>query len=124
MRALVHLGPIASTLRHRNFAIYTAGGSVSLIGTWMQRIAVGWLAWELSHSGAVLGLLAFADLFRAIVIGLAYVVRGGKDGDFVNLLSSVSGSTVYGDLGNDTVMITGDADLNESRGSAQVAGSS
>ena len=35
----------------------------------MQRIGVGWLAWELSHSGAVLGLVAFADLFPTIVIG-------------------------------------------------------
>ena len=35
----------------------------------MQRIGVGWLAWELSHSGAVLGLVAFADLFPTIAIG-------------------------------------------------------
>ncbi len=35
----------------------------------MQRIGVGWLAWELSHSGAVLGLVAFADLFPTIMIG-------------------------------------------------------
>jgi MFS family permease len=35
----------------------------------MQRIGVGWLAWDLSHSGAVLGLVAFADLFPTIVIG-------------------------------------------------------
>jgi MFS family permease len=69
MRVLPQLGPIARTLGHRNFAIYTAGGSVSLIGTWMQRIGVGWLAWELSHSGAVLGLVAFADLAPAVLIG-------------------------------------------------------
>ena len=35
----------------------------------MQRIGVGWLAWELSRSGAVLGLVAFADLFPTVVIG-------------------------------------------------------
>jgi predicted MFS family arabinose efflux permease len=35
----------------------------------MQRIGVGWLAWELSHSGAVLGLVAFADLFPGVLIG-------------------------------------------------------
>ena len=35
----------------------------------MQRIGVGWLAWELSHSGAVLGLVAFADLFPTLLIG-------------------------------------------------------
>ena len=60
---------IPRALGHRNFGIYVAGNSVSLIGTWMQRIGVGWLAWELSHSGAVLGLVAFADLFPTVVIG-------------------------------------------------------
>jgi MFS family permease len=60
---------IARALGHRNFGIYVAGNSASLIGTWMQRIGVGWLAWELSHSGAVLGLVAFADLFPTVLIG-------------------------------------------------------
>jgi MFS family permease len=63
------LGAIPRTLAHRDFGIYVAGNSVSLIGTWMQRIGVGWLAWDLSHSGAVLGLAAFADLFPTVLIG-------------------------------------------------------
>jgi predicted MFS family arabinose efflux permease len=69
MRMLLGLGAIPRTLAHRDFGIYVAGNSVSLIGTWMQRIGVGWLAWELSHSGAVLGLVAFADLFPGVLIG-------------------------------------------------------
>jgi MFS family permease len=69
MRGLTGFGAIPRTLAHRNFGIYTAGGAVSLIGTWMQRIGVGWLAWELSHSGAVLGLVALADLAPTVVIG-------------------------------------------------------
>jgi predicted MFS family arabinose efflux permease len=69
MRVLTGLERIPRTLAHRNFRIYVAGNSVSLIGTWMQRIGVGWLAWELSHSGAVLGLVAFADLFPGVMIG-------------------------------------------------------
>ena len=52
-----------------NFRTYTAGHSVSLIGTWMQRIAVGWLAWELTESGAWLGALAFANLIPSVFIG-------------------------------------------------------
>jgi predicted MFS family arabinose efflux permease len=66
---MTRLGAIPRTLAHRNFGIYVAGSSVSLIGNWMQRIGVGWLAWELSHSGAILGLVAFADLFPTIAIG-------------------------------------------------------
>jgi predicted MFS family arabinose efflux permease len=69
MTMLAGLGAIARTLAHRNFGTYIAGNGVSLIGTWMQRIGVGWLAWELSHSGAVLGLVAFADLFPTVLIG-------------------------------------------------------
>ena len=67
MRGLRGLVPIRQALKSRNFAIYTAGNSVSLIGTWLQRTTVGWLAWDLTHSGAWLGLIAFADLFPTVV---------------------------------------------------------
>ncbi len=66
---LAGLRAIPRTLAHRDFGTYVAGISISLIGTWMQRIGVGWLAWKLSHSGAVLGLAAFADLFPTVLIG-------------------------------------------------------
>ena len=68
MRGTAGFRAISRALAHRNFGIYIAGNSVSLIGTWMQRIGIGWLAWDLSHSGAVLGLVAFADLFPAMVM--------------------------------------------------------
>jgi MFS family permease len=60
---------ILEALRTPNYAIYAAGNSISLIGFWMQRIAVGWLIWELTESGGWLGLLAFADLFPSVIIG-------------------------------------------------------
>jgi predicted MFS family arabinose efflux permease len=66
---LTRLAAIPRALANRNFGIYVAGSSVSLIGNWMQRIGVGWLAWELSHSGAILGLVAFADLCPTIALG-------------------------------------------------------
>jgi hypothetical protein len=56
-------------LRNPNYAVYVAGNSVSLIGTWMQRIGVGWLTWELTQSHAWLGLVAFADLFPSVFFG-------------------------------------------------------
>jgi MFS family permease len=37
-----------------------AGQSISLVGTWMQRIAVSWLVYEMTHSAFMLGLVAFA----------------------------------------------------------------
>lgn len=66
---------ILSALGRRNYGIYVAGNAVSLTGMWMQRIAIGWLAWTLTGSGGWLGAIAFADLFPTVVFGpLAGVV--------------------------------------------------
>ncbi len=40
-----------------------------MIGFWMHRVAVGWLAWRLTESGLWLGIIAFADLIPALLIG-------------------------------------------------------
>lgn len=53
---------------HRNFAIYTVGSTISLIGMWIQRLAVGWLVWQLTKSGTWLGILALAEFLPTIVI--------------------------------------------------------
>ena len=63
------LGNIVRTLQNPNYRIYTAGNAVSLIGTWMQRVVTGWLTWELTGSGAWLGVMVFADLFPTVLIG-------------------------------------------------------
>jgi MFS family permease len=47
-------------LRHRNFRLFTFGQSLSLIGTWMQQVAVGWLVYRLTNSAFLLGLVSFA----------------------------------------------------------------
>src|SRR5437868_3946404 len=60
---------IALPLRNANFGIYSAGSGVSLIGMWMQRIAIGWLTWQLTKSGLWLGIVAFADFFPVLIIG-------------------------------------------------------
>ncbi|MGR3342671.1 MAG: MFS transporter [Paracoccaceae bacterium] len=59
----------AGAFSSRDFRIFTAGNFVSLVGLWLQRLAVGWLVWELTHSGFWLGAVAFADLFPIMVIG-------------------------------------------------------
>jgi MFS family permease len=60
---------LALPLRNANYGIYSAGNAISLIGTWMQRIAVGWLTWELTKSGFWLGIVAFADFFPVLLVG-------------------------------------------------------
>jgi MFS family permease len=47
-------------LRHRNFRLFFGGQSISLIGTWMTRIATSWLVYRLTHSALLLGTVGFA----------------------------------------------------------------
>ncbi|MCH8917963.1 MAG: MFS transporter [Proteobacteria bacterium] len=56
------------TLRNRNFRNYAMGNFASQMGVWVQRIAVQWLTWELTHSPTWLGIIAFADVFPNVVI--------------------------------------------------------
>jgi len=41
---LSSFGGIGRALANRNYRVYSYGSAASLIGTWMQRAAVGWLA--------------------------------------------------------------------------------
>ncbi len=68
MAGLTNFGSVAATLRQRNFGIYMAGSSVALVGLWVQRLAIGYLTWQLTHSGTWLGIVAFADLFPTMLI--------------------------------------------------------
>lgn len=61
---------ILKVLENRNYRWYIAGNLCSVTGNWIQRVAMGWLTWELTGSGAWLGIIAFADLFPTFVIGL------------------------------------------------------
>ncbi|MEO6816433.1 MAG: MFS transporter [Edaphobacter sp.] len=47
-------------LRHRNFRLFFTGQSISLIGTWMTRIATAWLVYRLTGSALLLGVVGFA----------------------------------------------------------------
>lgn len=60
-------GWLGRALRHRNYRLFFCGQSVSLIGTWLTRVATSWLVFRLSHSAWVLGLVTFAGLIPACV---------------------------------------------------------
>jgi MFS family permease len=47
-------------LRSRNYRLYFAGQGISLIGTWIQTIALSWLVYSLTHSAFLLGLVGFS----------------------------------------------------------------
>ena len=61
-------GGLARALSNRNFGIYTAGNAPSLIGIWAQRLASGWLMWEMTKSPAMLGWLGFVDLIPFVIV--------------------------------------------------------
>jgi predicted MFS family arabinose efflux permease len=62
------LGNIALAFGHRNYRVYASGNAVSLVGIWMQRVAVGWLAWTLAHSGTWLGVMSMAEFFPVVFL--------------------------------------------------------
>jgi len=59
---------ITELCKQPNFAWYMGGQTFALVGMWAQKIAIGWLAWELTRSNFWLGAIAFADLFPTVVI--------------------------------------------------------
>ncbi|MGV1947643.1 MULTISPECIES: MFS transporter [unclassified Agrobacterium] len=69
-------------LSRGQFAVYTAGNCISLVGTWMQRIACSLVVWDMTQSAAWLGALAAADLLPTIVVG----PLGGAAADRWNVL--------------------------------------
>jgi MFS family permease len=55
-------------LRHRNYRLFLTGQIISTIGTWMQSVALPWLALQLTHSGVLVGL-ALAAQFLPVLLG-------------------------------------------------------
>jgi len=55
-------------LRHRNYRLFFFGQSISLIGTWLTRIATSWLVYRLTGSAMLLGLVGFAGQIPTFVL--------------------------------------------------------
>jgi predicted MFS family arabinose efflux permease len=73
-------GNLAGALSHRNYRVYISGNGISLIGSWLQRVSVGWLTWTLTHSGAWLGLISLAEFLPVMFLSpLAGVLADRRD---------------------------------------------
>lgn len=59
-----------AALRHRNFRLYWSGQLTSLVGTWMQGVAQGWLMHRLTSSAWMLGLLGFMQFLPVVPLAL------------------------------------------------------
>jgi len=60
-------------LHSRNFKLFLAGQSVSLIGTWMQSVAMSWLVYRLTGSAFLLGVIGFTSQIPTFLFPLSQV---------------------------------------------------
>jgi len=60
---------VARALRHRNYRLFFGGQGISLIGTWMTRVATSWLVYRLTGSAFLLGLVSFASQIPILLLG-------------------------------------------------------
>lgn len=63
------ISQVGRALRHRNFKLFFFGQSISVIGTWMTRVATSWLVYQLTHSALLLGVVSFAGQIVAFLLG-------------------------------------------------------
>jgi MFS family permease len=62
------LNRITRALRHRNYRLFFGGQSISLIGTWITRIATSWLVYRLTGSELLLGVVAFCSQIPLLIL--------------------------------------------------------
>jgi MFS family permease len=62
------LSAVAGVFAQRNARIFYAGSVTCWTGSWMQRVATDWLAWQLTHSAFWVSVIAFCNLAPSVVI--------------------------------------------------------
>ncbi|HBN05918.1 MAG TPA: MFS transporter, partial [Bacteroidales bacterium] len=64
----LHNLKLFESLKYRNFKLYFLGQCVSMVGSWIQQIAMGWLVYRLTGSVALLGIIVFLSQFPTFII--------------------------------------------------------
>ena len=64
------INPFRALQVHRNFRLFWTGQTVSLIGTWMQQVGLGWLALQLTNSAFLVGVVSAAGSFPVLLLSL------------------------------------------------------
>ncbi|MEO8911016.1 MAG: MFS transporter [Gemmatimonadaceae bacterium] len=59
---------LTRALRHRNYRLFFSGQTVSLVGTWITRIATSWLVYRLTHSVFLLGIVGFFGQIPTLIL--------------------------------------------------------
>lgn len=55
-------------LRHKNYMLFFIGQCISLIGTWIQQVAISWLVYKLTNSALLMGTIMFASSIPSLLI--------------------------------------------------------
>ncbi len=63
-------GAIKDTFANKNYRLYVIGNLCATTGLWVQRVAIGWLTWDLTHSAAWLGGIVVAESIPTLLLGL------------------------------------------------------
>ncbi|MFA7383009.1 MAG: MFS transporter [Desulfurivibrionaceae bacterium] len=64
----IQIRHLLRALRSRNYRLFVAGQSVSLVGTWMQHVAMSWLVYRLTDSAMLLGVVGFTSQIPSLII--------------------------------------------------------
>ena len=100
---------LAGAFAHRNFRLYILGQGVSIIGSWMQQVAMAWLVYQLTGSALWLGLVGFAGQIPALFLTpLA--------GCLIDLRRSTAIAVLYASDGDEPGGVAGNFDRCGSRG--------
>src|SRR5258705_4717448 len=103
-------GRLTRALQHRNFRLFFGGQSISLVGTWITRVATSWLVYRLTGSELLLGIAGFAGQIPTLIITpFAGVLVDRHDRRRILLMTQVASLVQSAVLSTPTVinMITG-----------------
>src|SRR3954464_14762031 len=85
-------------LHYYNFRLYFSGQAISLVGTWMQRIAVSWLVYNVTHSAFYLGLVGFAGQIPMLLLSPYAGVYFARPSRYRTLLATQIASMIQAGL--------------------------
>ena len=80
-------------LRHSDFMRYVTSAWVAMVGSWIQRIGIGWLTWDMTHSGAWLGAVALGGSLPAVFL-VPFAGAIGDRMDRVRMLRLSNGAQI------------------------------
>src|SRR5579871_614382 len=80
--------------KNRNYTLFFTGQSISQIGTWMQRTAVVWVIYSITHSASMIGLAVFCQQFPSFLLSLLGGVVADRYSKYKILLVTQTASMI------------------------------